>query len=126
MPCAFFLHPVPPIDIGFDHLAEGVVHTAVEIEFGSDGSGMTALRHGGIEGTKVDAGTETTTAIGTRSDTSLYLQTAHAACHISQVDPEDRLTLGIIERHLVHGHVDTRLVGTAHMEIGVADSQTVI
>ena len=126
MPCTFLLQPVPEKDIGFDHLAEGVVHASVEIQFGSYRTGVCALRHRGIKCPEIDRCTETASSVGAGAYPALHLQGTDSACHIGEVDPEDRLALRIIERHFVDGHVDACLVGSAHMEIRVSYSQTVI
>ena len=87
---------------------------------------MITLRHVSIESPKVDTRSETATAVRAGTDTSLYLKTADTTRHVGQVHPEDTLTLGIIQGHFVDRHVDTGLVGTTDMKIGVPHSQTVI
>ena len=79
-----------------------------------------------VQGPEVDTRTETTAAVGACSDTALNLQTAHAARHVCEIDPEDALTLRVIQGHLVHRHVDTRLVCSANMEIRVTHSYTIV
>ena len=126
MPSALFGSAVSPITIYLDHLAEGIIHTSVEVHFSADRSRMGTLRDGSIQRTEVDACTKTTAPIGTGTYTTLDLQVAHSARHVGEIDPEDPLALGIIEGYFVHGHVDTRLVCSSDMEIGVTDSQTII
>ena len=87
---------------------------------------MKALRNRCIQCMHVDARAKTTASVGTRSHAALYYQTVHTAYHVGQVNPEHRLTLRVIERHIIHRHVDARLVGSADMKISVTDSQTIV
>ena len=112
--------------MGIHHLAESVVHTAVE----GDGSGATvvcALRRlsafGGLSrlcrGGHVDAGSKGCATVGGGAYAALDIERGHAAGHIGHIDPKDSLTLAIVERDIIECHIDTRVVGTTDAEIGV-------
>ena len=101
------------------HFAEGVVHTAVETQ--------RVVANGVIiAGVHVQACAERGGTIGGCTYTALHINARHRGSHIRHVDPENGLALLVIERYVVDSHVDTCVVGTAHAEIGVAYTQTVI
>ena len=119
--------------MGIDHLAEGIVHAAVE----GDGSGATvvcALRRlsafGGLSrlcrGGHGAAGAEGGAAVGGGAYAAMDIERGHAAGHVGHIDPKDGLALAIVERHIVEGHVDAGVVGASDAEIGVTDAQSVV
>ena len=112
-----------------NHLAESIVHTAVEGD-GSRATVVCALRRlsafGGFSrlcrGGHVDAGAERSTAVGRGAYATLHINGGHAASHVSHIDPENGLTFTVVEWHIIERHVDTGVIRTADAEIGIAYS----
>ena len=126
MPCAFRAVFVSPVRIYPRHLAEGIVHTSVEAQFGMYRLVRNVIGEDIVQRADVDACAETATSVGARSDASLHVQFGNGRTDVRHVHPENALALGIIERHVLDGPVDTRVIASAHTEIGVAYTQTVI
>ncbi len=101
------------------HLAERIVHTAVETQRIVAHSVIITRLH-------IEACTKRSRTVGGRTHTALHVNARHRGCHIRHIHPEDGLALLVVERHIVHGHIDTRMVSTAYTEIGVAHTQSVI
>ena len=81
------------------------------------------IEHGASrKGIHIDGRTERSRTVGRSTYTTLYINAVQAWRHIRHIDPEHSLTLRIIERHIVHSHIDTGMVRTTYAEIGVPDS----
>ena len=112
--------------MGIHHLAESVVHTAVE------GEGIMANRILGsrfptlVTRLHINARTKRCATVGGGAYTALDIERGHAAGHIGHIDPKDSLTLAIVERDIIERHVDTGVIGTTDAEIGVPYSQSVV
>ena len=95
------------------HLTEGVVHTPVECQ-------REVVRRVGVPCVHVQRRTERGTTVGRGAHAALHINARHGCRHIRHVHPENGLALLVVERHIVHRHIDTGVVRTAHAEIGVA------
>lgn len=102
------------------HLAEGIVHSAVE----SDGE--PAAIHLPSVRPHIQTGAEGGGTVGAGAYAALYLYLRQGRTHIGHVHPEHPLALAVVQRYVVHRHVDPRVVRAADAEIGVTDTQTVI
>ena len=101
-----------------EHLAEGVVHTAVERQIN-----VTALV---LTCEHVQACTERRHTVSGCTYTSLYIHRTDGRCHVSHVHPEHCLTLCIVQRHVVHCHVDARMICAADAEVRVSYAQSIV
>ncbi len=101
-----------------DHLAEGVVHTSVERYID--------MAVGVLTGLHVKAGAERRHAVGGGAHAALHINRTDGRCEVGHIYPEHRLTLRVIERHVVDGHVDARVIRAADAEVGVTHAQTVV
>ena len=112
--------------MGIHHLAESVVHTAVE------GEGIMANRILGsrfptlVTRLHINARTKRCATVGGGAYATLDIERGHAASHVGHIDPKDGLALAIVERDIIECHIDTRVVGTTDAEIGVPYSQSVV
>ena len=102
-----------------NHLAESIVHTAVERQFITT---LISALYSLISTLHIDAGAEGGAAVGRGAYATLHINGGHAASHISHIHPKDCLALAIVEWHIVECHVDTRVVCAANTEIGIAYS----
>ncbi len=101
------------------HLTEGVVHTAVERQRIVAHGVVVACLH-------IERCAKRSRTIGRCTHAALHIDARHRGRHIGHVHPKHRLALLVVERDIVHRHVDTRVVRTPHTKVGVAHTQAVV
>ena len=94
---------------------QGAKRAGRAIEFGIGQRGQSACLH-------INRGTESTRAISTGTHATLHLHILHVRRKVRQIDPKHRMTLGIVHRYAIGGHVDTGSISAPHPKCGITNA----
>ena len=103
-------------------LTESAVHAAGEIQARYKRQRI----HMRGQHREVDTCTESTASVGAGSDSTLDSDRLGSGCDIRDIHPEDGLGFSVVDGNTVDSDIDSRLVGATNVEIGVANSQTIV